>query len=76
MDNPDALIYIASKNAMEKYFHDEGIPVKCLPDLVPNDGDVLEGARHFLRAVRRVLATRQPVEQYQPRGAGQGALAR
>ena len=76
MLDPNPVIYVMSKKAMEQYCRQEGIPAKRLPDLVANDDDVLAGVRHLVRTVRRVLALRRPVGRPQPRGAGQGVVAK
>ena len=63
MLNPNQypIIYVIIQGAMERHCHEEGIPARRLPDLASNDEDVLEGARNFVRAVRRMLAPRWPV---------------
>jgi hypothetical protein len=74
--NPDTMMvtYVASQRAMERYCREEGIPAQPLPDLVPNDADVLGGGRGLLRAVRRLLTWRRPVGR-QVHATGQGAEA-
>ncbi len=59
--NPNPVIFIVSRWAMERYCREEGIPVRPLPDLVPYDEDVLAGVRSLLRAVRRLSASRMRV---------------
>ena len=55
--NPEAMMvaYVANKRAMERYCREEGIPAKPLPDLIPNDADVLAGVRRVVQAVRGAL---------------------
>jgi hypothetical protein len=57
--NPDTttilVAYVASQRAQERYYREEGIPAKPLPDLIPNDADVLAGVRRVVQAVRGAL---------------------
>jgi hypothetical protein len=44
--------YVVSQRAQERYYREEGIPAKPLPDLVSND-DVLARARSYERCEAR-----------------------
>jgi hypothetical protein len=82
--NPDTttrlVAYVASQQAQERYYREEGIPARRLTDLVPNDADVLAGVRRVVQAVRGALTALSLSRRRRPGvalpGAGQGAAAK
>jgi hypothetical protein len=76
--NPDTttmlVAYVAK--AMEQYYREEGLPAKCLPDLVPNDAVVLARVRLVVQAVRGALTALSPSRRRRPGVAQPGAGAK
>jgi hypothetical protein len=73
--DPDMMMVAYVASALERYCREEGFPAKSLPDLVPNDDDVLAGVQRALRAVRGVLTALSPRRQRRPGHARPGAVA-
>jgi hypothetical protein len=62
MNTTDVIIYQFCCHAWEQYRHEEKLPARGLPGLVPaaGDGGVLGGVRRLLKAVQLALAPQRP----------------
>ncbi len=73
---PYPQIYVMSKQAIERYCREEGIPLKPLPDLIDSDEDVLAWPRQVVQAVRGALTALRPSRQPLPGVAQSSAVAK